>query len=88
MKIKSGFVLRNVADSYVVVATGELSKEFNGMVKLNDTGAFLWEIAEKEIDREYMIQALLDNYQVTKEQAVKDVDKFIDIVTDNKFIEE
>jgi len=49
---------------------------------------FLWEIAEKEIDREYMIQALLDNYQVTKEQAVKDVDKFIDIVTDNKFIEE
>ena len=43
MKIKDGFVLRQVAGQGVVIATGEASKEFSGMVKLNGTGSFIWE---------------------------------------------
>ena len=42
MKIKNGFILRNVSDAYVVVAVGEAAKDFNGMITLNETGAFLW----------------------------------------------
>lgn len=40
MKIKNGFILRNVSDAYVVVAVGEAAKDFNGMITLNETGAF------------------------------------------------
>ena len=43
MKIKDGFILRKVADSYIAVATGEESVNFNAMVTTNETGAFLWE---------------------------------------------
>lgn len=38
MRIKDGFVMRKVAGKYVVVATGEASRSFHGMIKLNDTG--------------------------------------------------
>ena len=43
MKIKNGFVVRKVGGESVVVPVGEMSKEFHGMINLNETGAFLWE---------------------------------------------
>ncbi|MCD8049402.1 MAG: PqqD family protein [Clostridia bacterium] len=43
MNIKKGFVIRKVANKYVVVATGPARREFNGMVKLNETGIIIWE---------------------------------------------
>ena len=43
MKIKEGFILRKVAGKYVVVATGEASKSFHGMVKLNETAKNIWQ---------------------------------------------
>lgn len=41
MKIKEDFVLRKVADSYVVVPVNKLTLDFNGIINLNETGAFL-----------------------------------------------
>ena len=50
MKIKDGFILRVVAGTNLVAAVGERSKEYNRMIKLNDTGAFLWKLmAEKDL---------------------------------------
>ena len=43
IKIKEGFLLRKVAGDHVVVPVGEAGKVFHGMIRLNDTGAFLWE---------------------------------------------
>ncbi len=43
MKLKDGFILRKVAGKYVVVATGEASRDFHGMVKLNETGRSIWQ---------------------------------------------
>ena len=42
MKIKNGFVVREIAGECVVVALGEASKIFNGIIKLNDTGRIIW----------------------------------------------
>ncbi len=42
MKIKKGFVLRDVAGRSVVVATGAAAKRFRGMVMLNETGKEIW----------------------------------------------
>ena len=88
MKIKEGFILREVAGSYVAVAVGERSNEFNGMVNLNASGAFLWQPAEKGCGRRDMLQALLDNYEVSEKQAEQDVDKFISIVKENGLVED
>lgn len=87
MKTKSGFMLREVAGSYVVVAVGGRSEEFNGMVNLNASGALLWKTLEKGADRDGLIRVLLDHYDVSEDQAAQDVDKFIGIVTENAFVE-
>ena len=42
MRIKKDFTIQKVGDSYIAVAVGETSKTFHGMVRLNETGAFLW----------------------------------------------
>ncbi len=78
MKIKEGFILRKVSDAYVVVATGEAAKSFNGMITLNSSGAYLWEKLASNCDtKEKLVSALLDEYEVTEEQASKDVDIFV-----------
>ena len=88
MKIKEGFMLREVAGSYVVVAVGKRSEQFNGMVNMNETGAFLWKLVEKGASREELLDGLLQAYEVEPEKAAQDVDKFISILQKNDFTEE
>ncbi len=80
MKIKEGFILRNVAGSFVVVPIGEATLDFNGMMNLNETGAFLFEKMIEGISREDLIKALTEEYDVDEETATADVDTFIEKV--------
>ena len=80
MKIKEGFILRNVAGSFVVVPIGEATLDFNGMMNLNETGAFLFEKMIEGITREDLIKALTEEYDVDEETATNDVDAFIEKV--------
>lgn len=77
MKIKEGFVLRQVADTWVVMPLGQQSLDFDGMLTLNDTGALLWQTLEKGGDREAMADALTAEYEVSREAALQDVDVFL-----------
>lgn len=88
MKIKEGFVLRKIADTYVVVAVGNAAKEFKGMVTLNETGGFLWEKLSAGLDRNSLVKAMTEEYEVDENTASSDVDKFIKNVSDAGFIEE
>ncbi len=78
MKINEGFILREIADTYLVVAVGSAVKEFNGVITLNQTGAFLWKELEKGADEQSLVSALLQEYEVSEAQAKKDVVTFIE----------
>lgn len=80
MKIKEGFILRNVAGSFVVVPVGDATIDFNGMMNLNETGAFLFEKMIEGTTREDLVKALTEEYDVDEETASKDVDLFIEKV--------
>lgn len=82
MKIRDGFILREVAGNYIVVAVGEAVKGFNGVINLNETGAFLWRLMEKGSDVEGLTNALLEEYDVEKEIAQADAKAFIDKLTE------
>ena len=77
MKIKEGFILREVAGSYIVVAVGDAVKSFNGVITLNETSAFLWNKLLKGATEEQLVDALLGEYDVKKEVAEKGVKSFI-----------
>lgn len=77
MKLKEGFALRQVADTWVVMPLGQASIDFNGMLTLNDTGAVLWQALEKGGDRDALADALVAEYDVTREAVLADVDAFL-----------
>ena len=69
MKIKEGFVLRSIAGSNIVVPIGAASVDFNGMITLNDSAAFLWKRLEKGAEIDDLVKALLDEYDVDEDTA-------------------
>ncbi|MGN0490506.1 PqqD family protein [Ruminococcus sp.] len=87
MKIKEDFILRKVADSYVVVPVNNMSLDFNGIINLNETGAFLFRILQNGASREELLSKLLDEYEVTPQKAEKDIDLFIEKVKDADILE-
>lgn len=63
MKVKSGYLLRSIAGSHIVLPLGARSAEFNGMITLNGTGAFLWKLLVKGAEEEELARALVSNYE-------------------------
>lgn len=88
MKIKETFVLRQVADTYVVLPLSPSSVDFNGMVTLNGSGAFLWRQMEQGATREQLAEALTKEYTVSYETALADVDAFVSTLTPVGCLEE
>lgn len=78
LKTKKGFLLRRLGDEFMVVAIGEASKSFNGMIRLNDTGAFYWKELEKGSSEDDLIAKTLERYEgVDQETARRDVREFL-----------
>lgn len=87
MKLKEGFLLKEIAGSWVVVPVGEQVVDFQMMMTLNETGAFLWENLKKEVSKEELSNALLSEYNVEKSVAEADIDEFLKILSEKGLLE-
>lgn len=88
MKTKKGFMLRSVGGRHVVVAVGKASEEFNGLITLNDSGAFLWELLSKGIEYDDLLKKMLETYDVTEMTAKAGLDRFLETVRGAGLIDE
>ncbi len=77
MRIKQGFVLREVAGQYVVIATGEASENFYGMIKLNQTGRDIWQGVTAGLSSREIAKQLAEKYGVDEQKALADTDALI-----------
>ena len=77
MKIKQGFVVRSIAGESVVVALGAASRNFNGIIKLNETGRFLWDILATGATVEELEAKMLEEYDVDPAVARADIESFV-----------
>lgn len=77
MKLKDGFVLRTVGANHLVVPVGAQTVDFRCIITLNETGAFLWKQLQQEHQPEELTAALLEEYDVTPDQAATDVTAFL-----------
>ncbi len=83
MKIKTGFVIEKVGKTYLAVATGKRADEFHALVRLNSTGAFLWnKLTEGDYTEEELLTFMLDEYDVAPEVATLDIGAFITSLRD------
>ncbi|MCR5653719.1 MAG: PqqD family protein [Ruminococcus sp.] len=87
MKVKSDFILRKISDSYVVVPVGDAVVDFSGLVNLNESGAMLFELLQKGCEESDLTDALLKEYDVSREIAAADVKKFVSKVKDAGILE-
>ena len=79
MKLKSGFVLREVCNQKIVAAEGLQNINFNKLLALNVSAAFLWEEVEgKEFTVEDLADAIVREYGIDKELALKDSQNLLD----------
>lgn len=78
MKIKEGFTLRPLLGEHIVVGEGLAQVNFNKMLTLNASAAYLWEqVADKEFTREDLVRLLVERYEVSAGQAGDDVDRML-----------
>lgn len=88
MKIREGFILRDVADKTFVVAVGELSKTFTGIITLNETGKFIWQLLEKDASEEEIVEKLIEECEDAQREIVeKDVKAFIEQLKGDNILE-
>ena len=88
MKIREGFILRQIMDIYAVIGIGSEAYRPNQIMSVNETGAFLWERLEKGTDRQALTEALLQEYETDPETAEKDVDVFLGQLRDKGLLDE
>ncbi|HOE94487.1 MAG TPA: PqqD family protein [Candidatus Cryptobacteroides sp.] len=84
MKIIEGFVLRPLGDEFIITGEGPAQVNFNKMISLNSTAAYLWRSVEgREFSVEDLTALLLEEYDVDEATASKDalaiVNKWIEI---------
>lgn len=76
MKISEEFALREIAGNYIVIPFGEKTVNFNAMITLNETGAFLWKQLEEEKTQMELLNAMVKEYEIDDETAKSDIEKF------------
>ena len=88
MKLKQNFELREICGEHVVIPCGIENVNFDSIIHLNETGAFLWRQAEKgEFSVESLTAALLAEYEVGEATAKADVAAFIGRLQEQKLAE-
>lgn len=86
MKIKDGFLIKNIANEWVAVPIGTRTSEISGLVSLSDTGKFLWELLKDEKSENDLVTAMLDEYDVDEQTARVDVKEYLDYLKDNRLV--
>ncbi len=88
MKIKDGFTLRSLCGEHIVIGEGLALVDFNKMLSLNDSAAYLWEqVKDKDFEIEDLVTLLTDRYEVSTGRAREDVTTMVSLWRENGILE-
>ncbi|MBR3792215.1 MAG: PqqD family protein [Clostridia bacterium] len=87
MKIKEGFILREVAGTFVIISTGDDNLDFKGVITVNEVGALIWRGVEAGKSTEEIVDKILSEYDVQRDVATVDCDEFLQQLIDKNIIE-
>lgn len=88
MRIRDGYLLRQVIDIHVVLGIGNDTYVPNEIMSLNEAGAFLWRILEKGAEKEDLVKYLVAEYEIDTITAENDVDRFLNQLREKALITE
>lgn len=88
MKLKKGFILHQVGDEYMAVATGEAAKHFNGLVRNNKTAQFIFEQLLQDTTEADVVEAVANKFDAPVEQIAADVRLVLSKIREAGFLDE
>ena len=77
MKIKDNFILREIAGEHILIPVGEAALRVHGMVTLSESALLLYEKLQSECTEEDLVDVLTAEYEVGREEALRDVGAFL-----------
>lgn len=77
-KIKSGFIVRKIGNQIMAVPIGKMTSQIHGMVALTESGELLWNALTDGTDIGKLADILTENYEIDRETALSDAQKFVD----------
>lgn len=86
MKVKEGFLLKEVAGSYVIVPIGDNLVDFSAMITTNATGAFLWNLLQEDTDIGRLTDAVTAEFAIDRETAKQDIEEFVALLSEKKVL--
>ena len=78
MRLKDDFILHNTGEDFVIIATGEATKNFNGIIKLNNMGGEIVSFLSNDISEEDIVKAIVEKYEVDYDTAKEDIKNILD----------
>lgn len=78
MRLKDDFILHNTDEDFVIIATGEATKNFNGIIKLNNMGGEIVSFLSNDISEEDIVKAIVEKYEVDYDTAKEDIKNILD----------
>ncbi len=89
VKIKQGFSLKKENGEYAIICDKTIQKDFNSTIFLTGSSVFLWNmLVSGEVNKEQMLNALLENYNISTVLALSNIDIFIKTLKENGILEE
>ncbi|MBR5245927.1 MAG: PqqD family protein [Clostridia bacterium] len=82
MKIKKEMILREIAGENILVPGANAVLELNGLFVVTETGAFIWKNLTLVESEEELVEKMLDEYEIGKETAEKDIAEFLNKLRD------
>jgi len=86
-KIKDGFMLRQVAGTWVAAPTGSRAAETRALFTLSETAVFLWNLLAEGLPYEEIVAKMTEDYELDGQAAKSELDKFIGRLEDNNLLE-
>lgn len=88
MKLIEGFCIRKILDETVIIPTGKAAHCLSGLISVNETGEFIFELLQTEQTIESLVAEMLEEFEVEKEKAEADVEAFVKVLIENGMLEE
>lgn len=88
MKLKYNFVTNEVADKIVAVAVGDDLEKFNGFIKMNDVGAYIFNMLKNDVTEDDIVAAMKKDFEDATEEEIREaVKEFTDKLKESDVIE-
>lgn len=83
MRVVPGFVVRQIAGETIAIPAGPAARQLSGLLALNGSGQFLFELLQSEQTEDSLVRAMLETYEIDETTALADVTEFLQILRDS-----